>query len=450
MAKQYAAKAIPPKKKIVYVGGIDRPFLAAVLLLLALGTVMVFSASYPSAYATQGGDSYYFARRQLLYAVLGLVAMGAVIFIPQFDYHVIRRFAVPLYIVSFLLLVGVLLFGIELNEAKRWYSVGGITFQPSEIAKFALVVILAEYADKCGDKIRTGDSVKDILKNMMPLAAAAVVAGVMLALGMSEKIEKVPAFIIAGAMGLFIVVRMAAIIIRRRLPSFSFGVVPFVLLLGLPAVTLYFQPHISCILIMAGITFIMMYLSGTKLLYMGGGTVLGLIGAYVLAKSQVHSSGRLEVWMDPFSYLEKGGWQPVQSLYAIGSGGIWGVGFGNSRQKFSYLPEPQNDYVFAIWCEEMGFVGAILVMAVFLFFICRGIHIGLHAPDRFSSLLVIGIVSHVALQAILNIAVVTNSVPSTGISLPFFSYGGTSLVILLAEMGVVLSVSRYASVKKSV
>ena len=203
------------------------------------------------------------------------------------------------------------------------------------------------------------------------------------------------------------------------------------------------------LIIMAGITFAMMFMGGTNLFYLVGGAGVGALGLFGLAMTKGHSSSRILVWKDPFAYLLNGGWQPAQSLYAIGSGGFWGVGFGNSRQKHLYLPEPQNDYIFSIWCEEMGFIGAMLVICIFLFFIYRGILIGLRAPDRFSSLLVIGIIMHVGLQMVLNIAVVTNSLPSTGISLPFFSYGGTSLMILLAEMGVVLSVSRFSSVEKS-
>jgi len=177
--------------------------------------------------------------------------------------------------------------------------------------------------------------------------------------------------------------------------------------------------------------------------------VAGVAAFLVLALSMSHSSGRLAVWKNPFDHLLDGGWQPAQSLYAIGSGGLTGVGFGNSRQKHLYLPEPQNDYIFSIWCEEMGFIGALFLICVFIFFIYRGIVIGLRAPDRFSSMLVIGIIMHVGLQVILNIAVVTNTLPSTGISLPFFSYGGTSLIILLAEMGVVMSVSRVSQIEKT-
>jgi cell division protein FtsW len=219
--------------------------------------------------------------------------------------------------------------------------------------------------------------------------------------------------------------------------------------LGIVAVLMIMQPHISGLIIMCGITFIMMLISGTNLKYLGAGILGGGGLMYLIAKTMGHSSSRLQVWEDPFSYLLEGGWQPAQSLYAIGSGGFWGVGFGNSRQKHLYLPEPQNDYIFSIWCEEMGFVGAVIVICIFMFFIYRGLKIGINAPNKFSSMLVIGIISHVGLQMLLNIAVVTNSLPSTGISLPFFSYGGTSILILLAEMGIVLSVSKYSSLENT-
>ena len=434
-----------PKKKL-YVGGIDRPFLIVVLLLLVLGTVMVFSASYPTAYATRGGDSYYFARRQIIYAALGVVAMIAVILIPVFDYHYIRRTAEILFVVSYIALVSVFFIGVTLNEAKRWLAIGPITVQPSEIVKFTLVALLAKYGEKNYDKIRSSGSFSALWQRVLPFAGVLGIAAFVFLKSENKTIGVAVAAIIA----LLAFVIVFAADFKHKAPALYYGVLPYVLLIALVAVPLYKQPHVSCIIIMAGIALFMMIASGTHPLYLFGGSVLGGGALLVLAKSLEHASGRLAVWRDPFKNILTGGWQPAQSLYAIGSGGIWGVGFGNSRQKFLYLPEPQNDYIFSIWCEEMGFVGAALVMLVFLFFIWRGIYIGLHAPDRFSSLLVIGIISHVALQMVLNIGVVTNTLPSTGISLPFFSYGGTSLIILLAEMGVVLSVSRYANAKKTI
>ena len=191
-----------------------------------------------------------------------------------------------------------------------------------------------------------------------------------------------------------------------------------------------------------------MIIGGSSLKYIFGAACVGGAGMLGILNLLSHSKSRLDVWHDPFSNIREGGWQPAQSLYAIGNGGIWGVGIGQSRQKHLYLPEPMNDYIFAILCEEFGFIGAISVILLFVYFVYRGIVIAYWAPDRFSSLVVLGIVIQVGLQALLNMMVVTNTIPSTGIALPFFSYGGSSLMILLAEMGVVLSISRYSVIPK--
>ena len=205
----------------------------------------------------------------------------------------------------------------------------------------------------------------------------------------------------------------------------------------------------SGLIIITAIIAIIMTVGGCSWRYIVGALGVGGIGMFGLLNLLPHSKGRLDVWKDPFSNIREGGWQPAQSLYAIGNGGLWGVGIGQSRQKHLYLPEPMNDYIFAILCEEFGFVGALFVILLFVFFVYRGIVIACRAPDRFSALVVLGIVAQVGLQALLNMMVVTNTIPSTGISLPFFSYGGSSLIILLAEMGVVLSISRYSVVEKN-
>lgn len=436
-----------PKRRIVVqlVGGVDRPFLVAVILLLCLGTVMVFSASYPYANANFKGDSYHFAKRQIMFALAGLAVMAFVARSKIFDYHFLRKIAFPALVVSVILLAGVLVFGVNLSGAKRWYKLGPITLQPSEIVKFTLVLFFADYADKHAADIRKRGEVKAIFSTVLPfLLIAGMGAGMMLLF----KNRIIGAFFAAIILGMALVF-MRIKDMKNTAPAFYYGILPYMIVLVIVGALMYLQPHMSGLIIMAGITFAMMFMGGTNLFYLVGGAGVGAIGLFALAMSKGHSSSRIQVWKDPFAYLLKGGWQPAQSLYAIGSGGFWGVGFGNSRQKHLYLPEPQNDYIFSIWCEEMGFIGAMLVICIFLFFIYRGILIGLRAPDRFSSLLVIGIIMHVGLQMVLNIAVVTNSLPSTGISLPFFSYGGTSLMILLAEMGVVLSVSRFSSVEKS-
>lgn len=436
-----------PKRRIVVqlVGGVDRPFLITVILLLCLGTVMVFSASYPYANANFEGDSYRFARRQILFALVGLGVMAFVARSKVFDYHFLRKVSVPYLAVSVVLLAGVLVLGRELNHAKRWYAFGPVTLQPSELVKFGLVLFFADYADKHAADIRRRGEAKSVLTCVLPFLVVALM-GVAMVFVFENKIVGA---IFATAILLLALSMLKMNHMKENAPAFYYGVLPYVMILGVVGVLMYLQPHMSGLIIMAGITFAMMFMGGTHLFYLLGGGAVGAVGLFAIAMTKGHSSNRILVWKDPFQYLLKGGWQPAQSLYAIGSGGFWGVGFGNSRQKHLYLPEPQNDYIFSIWCEEMGFVGAMLVICIFLFFIYRGILIGLRAPDRFSSLLVIGIIMHVGLQMVLNIAVVTNSLPSTGISLPFFSYGGTSLIILLAEMGVVLSVSRFSSLEKT-
>lgn len=444
--KKYKKKPAAKRRVVVQLmGGVDRPFLITIILLLCLGTVMVFSASYPYANANFNGDSYHFAKRQILFAIAGLVVMGIVAKSKYLNYHFLRKFAIPALIVSVVLLAGVLAVGSTLGGATRWYVIGPITIQPSEIVKFTLVLFFADYADKYADKIRKTGKISSVFTVVLPfLLICGAGAGMFLIFE-----NKILGGIFALAIISMAVVQMRMNNLRERAPAFYYGVLPYIIVLGVVGVLMYLQPHMSGLIIMCGITFAMMFMGGTDVRYLLSGAGVGVVGIFALAMTMGHSSSRIMVWKDPFSYLLDGGWQPAQSLYAIGSGGFWGVGFGNSRQKHLYLPEPQNDYIFSIWCEEMGFIGAVLVICIFLFFIYRGILIALRAPDRFSSLLVMGIIMHVGLQMVLNIAVVTNSLPSTGISLPFFSYGGTSLLILLAEMGVVLSVSRYSSVEKT-
>ena len=424
------------------VGGVDRPFLICVILLLCMGTVMVFSSSYP--YAKENfGDSYRFAKMQIVYAVAGVFVMS---FVAKFiDYHFIRRFTRVVFFGGLALLVLVLLVGSNAKGAVRWIQLGPISIQPSEIMKFAVVLFFADYADRYADKMSKPDR---LYENRQRIAGFLG----MLILGMVCLVT-MPNRIVGALFFVFFALVAGKIIwpvnIKRDLPGVYYGILPYVAVLVVIGVLMYLQPHLSGLIIIAAIIFCMMVIGGTKASYLLFGMVSGVAAGVVLALSMAHSSSRLEVWRNPFDHLIDGGWQPVQSLYAIGSGGIFGVGFGNSRQKHLYLPEPQNDYIFSIWCEEMGFIGALFLICVFVFFIYRGIVIGLRAPDRFSSMLVIGIIMHVGLQVILNIAVVTNTLPSTGISLPFFSYGGSSLIILLAEMGVVLSVSRMSQIEKT-
>lgn len=368
--------------------GMDLPFLFLVLVLVIIGLIMMFSASY--AYASYNfGDSYYFIKRQAVFAVLGVFLM---IVISYFDYHHLHKFAVPILMFSFMLLV-LVRFLPAVAGVHRWITLGPLgQFQPSEIAKFAIVLIFSH----------------------------------LISLNFS------------------------------RMGTFLYGVLPYLLILGATAALLLIEPHVSATVIIIILGGVMLFIGGVKLRWFGG--AFGLAGGalvYLVGFSGKlsYANSRIVGWLDPFSNASKElidkTWQTRQSLYAIGSGGLLGLGLGQSRQKYLYLPEPQNDFVFAIVCEELGFIGALIIIILFAMLVWRGISISLRAKDKFGMLLGIGLVLQVGLQVILNIAVVTNTIPNTGISLPFFSYGGTSLVILLAEMGVVLSISRTSSVEKT-
>lgn len=375
------AKPKNPKKNKWFVkkgeaGGIDIVFLILVLCLLAFGLIMVASSSYVAA-LYKYGDSYHYVKRQLIFAVAGVVIM---LCISRFDYHAFRRFSLALLVISVVLLVLVLIpgIGIKVNGARRWLGFGAFRFQPSEIAKLAIILVFSSY--------------------------------------------------------------MAAN--YKRMKEFKVGIlIPAAVLLvvcGLVAV----ETHISGAILIFAVGAVMMFVGGASLkqfLGIGAGGVVALAGFAILTP---YAKTRIETWLNPFSDPTGEGFQTIQSLYAIGSGGLLGLGLGQSRQKFLYIPEPQNDYIFSITCEELGFVGAMMVIVLFVLLIWRGFVIAYHAKDKFGSLLVVGIISRVAIQTVLNIAVVTNSIPPTGISLPFFSYGGTALMMLLFEMGIVLAVSR--------
>lgn len=342
-----------------------------VLVILVLGLIMLFSASYATGYY-RFGDSYHFIRPQVMYALLGIVVMYAVSWI---DYRWLRRWTWTLYALCLVLLV-IVLFMDPINGCRRWINLEHIpTLQPSEIAKFSLVLSVAHLMDRHKRRLKT---------------------------------------LIYGAV----------------LPGCA--VIPF---WGL----LYLEPHYSAMILMACILATMLFCGGTSLKLFGAGAagVAGL-GAIFLMTRMGYIQERLDSWLNPNAIL----YQTQQSLYSIGSGGLFGLGVGNSRQKHLWLPEATNDFIFAVICEEMGFVGAIVCIALFAALVLHGIYIAAKAPDNFGMLLCVGITAQVAWQVLFNIAVVTDTVPNTGISLPFFSSGGTSLVMLLAEIGVLLSVSR--------
>lgn len=370
------------KPKSEPAGRIDIPFLILVIILLIFGLVMVASASYVSSYYENGGDSYYYIKRQIVFALIGIVAM---LFTAFWDYHKFRKLAFLLLVVSVILLILVLIpgIGIKVDGARRWLSIG-IRFQPSEIGKFAIILCFASY-------------ISANYKNM---------------------------------------------------DKFKVGVMPLLVMLGTVVFLVAIETHLSGAILILSIGVIMMFVGGVALRYFAIAIGMGGTGLAVLLLATDYMQRRVTMWLNPYSDPQGGGYQIIQSLYAIGSGGLLGLGFGQSRQKHLYIPKPYNDYVFSIAAEELGFVGALLIILLFLMLIWRGFMIAFHSRDKFGAMLVIGIVSRVAVQAILNIGVVTNVLPSTGISLPFFSYGGTALVMLMFEMGVVLSVSRYSYIDK--
>lgn len=366
--------------------GIDLPFLFLVLTIVVIGLVMLFSASYPSAYYLHKGDSFYFIRKQLLFAVVGIIAMLA---ISRIDYNYFHKWAVPILGVSFFLLLIVLVMPAN-NGVHRWVQLGSsFSFQASEITKFAIVVSFAHFIN----------------------------------------------------------------LNFNRMGTFKYGILPYLIILGPTVVLLALEPHISCTVIVVLLAAGMLFIGGVKLKWFGmvlGAIASALIYLVVFTDKLTYANNRISGWLDPFSpSAGVDTWQTRQGLYAIGSGGIWGLGLGTSRQKYLYLPEPQNDFIFSVVCEELGFIGAIIILLLFAMLIWRGMIISMKAKDKFGSLLGIGLIAQVGLQVILNIAVVTNTIPNTGISLPFFSYGGTSLLMLLAQMGIILSISRTATLEKA-
>lgn len=354
----------------------DIPFLVVLLLLLAVGLVMLYSASYAqSQYDTGYTVSSRYLQKQAVCAVIGLVAMVVLSRIPAAFWY---KTAWPLYGVSIILLLSVLLFGESVNGARRWINIAGVQFQPSEIAKFTLIVLFARLTKGYGGSAR----------------------------------------------------------------QFRYGVLGFgAALLGI-LIPLALEKHLSAIMLMGMVAVVMMYIAGThpKWLLMGAGAAVLFVVVYVSLMG--YAGDRITAWLNPEADPGDTGYQILQSLYAIGSGGMFGLGLGKSRQKYLYLPFQYNDYIFAVICEELGLVGAVLIIALFAALILRGFWIALHAQDRFSTILAAGLTALIAVQTALNLGVVTNLLPSTGVALPFFSYGGTALAVNLGEMGIVLSISR--------
>lgn len=387
-------------------GPLDLPFLMLTMLLLGIGLLMMFSASYATAYYDpEVSTPLFYIMRQSLFAAAGVAVMY---FISKIDYQTFRWLAVPLLMGSILLLVLVLIpgVGVKINGARRWLRmaiVAGPTYQPSEIVKVAVILFFASRLSKRGTRKKKKWSKRTATGR---------------ALNFLEKI---------GFMELL----------------------PYGMLVLLIAGLMLKEPHMSgTILVLAG---------GAAVLFAAGISVwwfvagISLVGGalWLIITATPYMTARINLWLDPWSDPLGKGFQTIQSLLAIGSGGLLGLGFGKSRQKFLYVPEPENDFVFPIVVEELGFIGGTIVIVLFMLLILRGYWLALHARDKFGTLTIVGITTLLAVQVFLNIGVVTNLIPNTGISLPFFSYGGTALMIQLAEMGIILSVSRQIPAPKN-
>ena len=382
-------------------GPMDLPFLMLVLMLVGIGLIMMFSASFASAYYDSSqnvqNNPMFYIRKQAGFAAAGLAGMYI---ISRINYQRFRWMSVFLLALSIGLLGLVLTpIGVEINQVKRWlylFLVAGPTFQPSEIAKVAVVLFFAARLSK-----------RD-----------------------TERKKKFTNRTLTGRT-------------LNRLERIGFlELVPYGAVLSLVLVLVVMEPHMSgTILIMVGAAAVL-FASGINLGWFVGLGSFAVAALTFVVFATDYMTRKINLWLDPWSDPQGAGYQPIQSLYAIGSGGLVGLGLGKSRQKFLYIPEPENDFIFSIVVEELGFIGAAIVLILFALLIMRGYWLALHARDKFGTLTIVGIITLLAAQVFLNIGVVTNLIPNTGISLPFFSYGGTALMIQLAEMGIILSISR--------
>ncbi len=387
MRISYIPKFKIEKTKDVKNGKFDKVFLLLVILLSVYGTLMVFSAGGPYA-EFRYGDILYFVKKQSIWLALGIAVL---ILSAQMRIGTLRRLTPLIYIGTLVLLVLTLIIGFAGNGAQRWIAIGPLTVQPSEIAKLALVLTLAKYFSDNGER---------------------------------------------------------ALVSKKKSHSFLYGTVMPLLIMLVPIILVMLQHHLSCIIILGTIGIIMIFASGANPRYLYGFGALGVLGVSYIAFFTDYTKDRITVWRNPEAYKLTGGWQTLQGLMAIGSGGIFGLGYGQSILKHCYVSEPANDMIFAILCEELGLVGAFTALGLFAALVIRGAFIAMRSEDIFARLTVFGIMAKTAVQVLLNVAVVTNSIPNTGISLPFFSYGGSSLIMLFFEMGIVLSVSRSAKIQK--
>lgn len=364
---------------------LDAAFFILVMLLLTIGVIMVLSSSFARAYYDPGGLTGGNAAYYFIrQLVFAILGTAVMLFMSRLPMGFYKRFSIPVLIAAAVLLALVPLIGIKANGARRWIGVGGFTVQPSEIAKLAVILSFAYM----------------ICRN------------------------------------------------RGKMKSFKYGILPFAAILIVIVGLLVLEPHFSASIIIVAIGAVMMFVGGARLIWFIAAFLLAGGGIAVLLTMFPYASTRIVTWRDPFSSTSDEGYQIVQSLYTIGSGGLTGLGLGQSRQKYLYLPEEHNDFIFSVVCEELGFIGAVFILVLFALLIIRGYYIAIHASDRYSFLVCVGITTLLALQVILNVSVVTNLIPCTGISLPFFSYGGTALLIQMAEMGIILSASRDIPAKK--
>ena len=372
--------------------GFDMQFFVLLMIILIIGLATLYSASHVYAFNYNDGDSFFFIRKQLLWAAIGLVGMLVVSVI---DYHLLHRFAWILWFISIIFLLLTLVMPTQ-TGIRRWLHIGPLSFQPSEIAKFALVLLFAHLIS----------------------------------------------------------------LNHKRMKTFTKGFLPLGILLGFTCLLGVVEPHLSGTMLIVLLGAAMMFVGGVRTGWLVGIGIGGIALVVLMVVVMGYEKDRIDVWLHPLEsfaneiVFEDGisgrdhAWQTMQSLYAIGSGGLLGQGPGNSRQKHLFLPEPQNDFIFSIFCEEMGFVGAVIVLLLFAWLVWRGMRIALKAPDKFGCMLALGLTLQIGIQVAINVAVVANLMPNTGISLPFFSYGGTSILMLMLQMGVVLSISRQSRMEK--
>jgi cell division protein FtsW len=379
--------SLPRKKDVSSDYGMDTPMLVIILLLLTLGSIMVFSASQVYAQKRYGVEQY-FMIRQCVFALVGIATM---IGVSKINDSLLRKYTLAIYCATLLCLIAVLIVGTASGVAKRWIYIGPFSIQPTEIAKFTVVLVLAWYFEKYEEKVHEDRYFWQ-----------SSVYGVFLPLGI---------------------------------------LLSFLLLILL-------ENHFSGMIILFLIGMAMILIGGARKFWFLLTGSIAAVGILVMILFVDYAKERIDTWLHPENYSLQGEvWQTIQGKYAIGNGGLFGVGLGNSLQKQLFVSAPQNDFIFSIACEELGLIGAALILLLFAFFAWRGIYLGLRAPDTFSALLAIGITCHVTIQAILNIMVVTALLPNTGITLPFFSYGGSALIVLMGEMGVLLGISRRISQK---